>query len=280
MRDLHFLHVELHDAVIDYVQSTPSGPSTTTFPTLFFCDLSFQSLATVWRFFDHLCLPVIEQLSIRLHTRPIELELESFLAGLPGACNHKSLFKILIAPCTYFEEDLPPYHIKFQHLRPLTVFANIRMLHLMIPCGVDLNERELLRLASSWPHLEVFALGEEELYPASSSITPGGFVQLLGLCRSLSRFSFVFDTHDYTHIPQGHPWNGLGTAKNRDAEIRVLNSVIEEESVEALGNFFQVAPFPKFELVFGKGPLACENALGGEAEIVTLPEDSASQCCS
>ncbi|KAF8551999.1 hypothetical protein OG21DRAFT_204611 [Imleria badia] len=233
--------------MLDSIQSTPSDPSILTFPALVHYELSSRSLDTVRTFFEHLRLPTIEKLQVDLFIPPTELELKSFLAVLPGACSHKSLSKILIAPYST-GRVLPPYHISFHHLRPLAVFANIRIIHLMIPCGLDLSERELLQLASSWPLLEVLIVGKNEGSTASSSITPAGFVQLLERCRWLSRFNFTFDTHGYTEIPQGHPWNGLRMPD--DTEIHVRHSAIEEESVEPLAIFFHVTPFPKFRLIF------------------------------
>jgi len=64
---------------------------------------------------------------------------------------------------------------------------------LTIPCGAHLNERELLRLASSWPHLERFEVGKGHGCPELSAITPGGFLQLLERCRSLKVFYFKLD---------------------------------------------------------------------------------------
>ncbi|KAF8552001.1 hypothetical protein OG21DRAFT_1524062 [Imleria badia] len=99
-------------------------------------------------------------------------------------------------------------------------------------CGLDLSERELLQLASSWPCLDVFIVGEAA--PAMQVTLP---VQLRV-------------QHPWLHgNPQGHPWNGLDVPE--DIEIRVRNSAIEDESVEALAIFFHVAPFPKFHIIFG-----------------------------
>lgn len=71
-----------------------------------------------------------------------------------------------------------PYHINFHNLRSLTDFANIQAtgINITISCGIDLCERELLRLASSWAHLKVYIIGGNEGCTASSIITPGGFV--------------------------------------------------------------------------------------------------------
>ncbi|KAF8552922.1 hypothetical protein OG21DRAFT_1324865 [Imleria badia] len=234
------------------------GPSSIlTFQALVQCELHSRSLAAIRRFLDPCRLSMIEQLDVGVIVPPTGLELQSFLATLPDVCNHDSLIVISTwvsgfefgLPYAAFAQHVPPYHINFHHLCPLTVFANVQTIDLSIPCGADLSERELLQLASSWPRLQVFIVGGNEGCTSSSTITLRGFVQLLERCRLLSRFSFTFDTRGYTEISQGHPWHGFGMPE--DTEIRVRDSAIEEESVEALAIFFHVAPFPKFSLVFG-----------------------------
>ena len=56
----------------------------------------------------------------------------------------------------------------------------------------------------------------------------------------------AFDCRGYTEIPQGHPWRGLTMPKH--TFIHLLDSPIEKESIEALGVFFHVAPYPDFQL--------------------------------
>ena len=256
IHNLHSLKLELPD-VVDL-----SSPSVLTFPALVHYELHARSLDTIRRFFNPCRLSVIEQLNFGLLVPPVALELQSFLAALTDACNHDSLsgFKLGFPLSAH---PVPLYHINFHHLCPLTVFTNIRSIDLAVPWGVDLSERELLRLASSWPRLQVLILGGNRGMGRTTSggITPGGFVQLLERCRSLSRFSFTFDTGGYTDIPQGHPWHGLDMPEG--TEIYVHHSAIEEESVEALGTFFHVAPFPKFKLVSGDergdGHLYCDR---------------------
>ena len=247
IHNLHSLKLELLDEMVDL-----SSPSILTFPALLHCELHARSLDTIRRFFDPCRLSVIEQLNFELLILPAEPELQSFLAALTDACNHDSLsgFKLGIP---IYVDPVPPYHINFHHLCPLTVFTNIQSIDLTIPWAMDLSEQEILHLTSSWPRLEVLILGGNGVMHRTTlgGITPGGFVRLLEQCRSLSRFSFTFDTGGYTDIPQGHPWHGLDMPE--DTEICVHHSAIEEESVEALGTFFHAAPFPKFKLVFGNG---------------------------
>ncbi|KAF8126061.1 hypothetical protein EV363DRAFT_1349672 [Boletus edulis] len=253
MPHLHYLSVELCNALVDRVQSTWPSPSKLTFPTLIQYHLRSQHWAPVSRFFDHLRLPAVEQVDVKLISLPIEQEFKSLLAALPGTCNHQSLIDIHIytqLPETGqgFRPVPDRLYIKFHHLYPLTVFVNLRAIRIQLVRGVDLSEQELLQLALSWPRLEEFDVGQRAIDIRDfSAITPGGFVQLLGQCRSLTRFIFPFNTHGYTEVHQGHPWHGLKMPDG--AVIDVGLSPIEEDAIETLGIFFHVAPFPHFRLL-------------------------------
>ncbi|KAI9567236.1 hypothetical protein HD554DRAFT_1010566 [Boletus coccyginus] len=259
LHNLRYLEFRLHEEVADLIPSSQSGTSILTFSALRTLRMVSTFLASDWKFLHHFRLPVIRELGVSPGVTPTIPELISFFAVLQETCTHDTLISLNfiledfldLDPSALVSEingDLPPYYIIFNHLRPLTVFANLRILciNVNLRCGVDLNERELLCLASSWPRLECFAVRSYQLWTASSGITPGGFVQLLERCRSLRTLNIVFDTRGYTEIPQGHPWGGLTIPKY--AAINLQTSSIEEESVNALAVFFHVAPFPDFSL--------------------------------
>ncbi|KAF8447224.1 hypothetical protein L210DRAFT_3757192 [Boletus edulis BED1] len=248
MPHLRHLSVEVCDALVDRVQST--WPSPLTFPTLIQYHPRSLYWAPVSRFFDHLRLPVVEQVDVELACRPTEQEFKSFLATLPGTCNHQSLIDINIHTFERIAPSMPVpnlQYINFHHLYPLTVFVNLRAIRIQLRRGIDLSEQELLQLTLSWPRLEKFHVGRHNNETRGlSAITPGGFVQLLGQCRSLSHFSFPFNTHGYTEVYQGHPWHGLKMPDGAVIDVGV--SPIEEDSIETLGIFFHAAPFPHFRL--------------------------------
>ena len=253
LRDLLYMGFKVHDAVVDRIHAAQSTTSTLTFSALRDVYLSSDSLTSIWRLLRHFRVPKVNDLSVGLHARPTAPDLMPFFVALQEACTHDTLndlslrvFHVNNESNALPLENASPYYITFDRLRPLTVFVNIKSIMLDIPCGTDLNERELLCLASSWPHLERFEVGEDYDWTTSSAITPGGFLQLVEKCRSLRVFSFMFDTRGYTEIPQGHPWRGLTMPK--DTYIHLLNSPIEKDSIEALGVFFHVAPYPDFNL--------------------------------
>ena len=194
---LHYLRCvsfKVHDAVVDRIHSilSPASP-TLTFPALEDLRLFSDYLAPIRRFLRLFRIPEVHDLSVGVDVLPTAPDLMSFFASLQEACTHASLNDLVVGHIDSEQndpgipvEDASPYNITFDHLRPLTVFQNIKTILLDVECGVDLNERELLRLASSWPHLEHFEVGgEEHSWRESSAITPGGFLQLLERCRSL-----------------------------------------------------------------------------------------------
>ncbi|KAF8552921.1 hypothetical protein OG21DRAFT_1324757 [Imleria badia] len=251
------LTLEVHDVAVDQIQATSS---TLTFWALRDFVIHSQSLTSVWRFFHHLRVPVIYDVTICLRACPTATELTSFFVALREACVHHSLNSLSLF--VSFEsgdrstdnmevENSTPDYLKFDLLRPLATFVDIQSIVLDIPCSVDLSENNLLCLASSWPRLERFQVDSNQDWTPTSAITPGGFVLLLERCRSLRVFDFMFDTRGYTEIPQGHPWRGMTMPKSMF--LHFLNSPIEEESIEALGVFFHVAPHPNFSLSVAEG---------------------------
>ena len=251
-RNLVNMAFKVHDAVVDRIPAL----STPTFSALHDLHLASDSLAPIWRLLHHFRLPVVRDISfwLEVHARPTAPDLMSFFVALHQTCTHHTSLNELSLRVSHDQNQsdgialasAPPYYITFDRLHPLTVFINIKSITLDIPCGVDLNERELLCLASSWPHLETFEVGEDYDWAPSNALTPGGFLKLLERCKSLQVLYFTFDARGYTEIPQGHPWRGLTMPKH--TFLHFLHSPIEEESIEALGVFFHVAPYPDFNL--------------------------------
>ena len=79
-------------------------------------------------------------------------------------------------------QNLLPYDITFDYLRPLAASANINSIILDFPCGVHLNERESLGLASASSHLERFEVARNHDCTTSSPIMPWSFLQLSERC--------------------------------------------------------------------------------------------------
>ncbi|KAF8546490.1 hypothetical protein OG21DRAFT_1491156 [Imleria badia] len=186
---------KVHDAVVDQIPATQSSTSTLTFSILHHLYLDSNSLAPVRRLLDHCHLPMVHDLSVGLqvHAHPTAPDLMSFFVSLQQTCTHHNSLKKLTLRVNQVQNqsdgialaNASPYYVTFDCLRPLTVFINVKSITLDIPCGTDLNKHQLLCLASSWPNLETFQVGEDYDWTPSSALTPRGFLKLLERCRSL-----------------------------------------------------------------------------------------------
>ena len=252
LRNLLSLSFNVYDTMVDRISTSQSPASTLRFATLRDLHLTSNSLTSIWRLLRLLCVPQVHALSIRLHVGPAAPDLMAFFIALQGACTHDS--KLSLHIYTHYESSIirwqgaSPFYITLDLLRPLTVFVNIKAITLDIPCGADLNECELLCLASSWPNLDMFVVGKDYDWKESSSITPEGFLQLMERCRSLRIFFFMFNTRGYTEIPQGHPWRGLTMPQG--AYINVLHSPIGKESSRGPRRFLSCGFPPDFQPTF------------------------------
>ena len=153
LRNLLSMSFQVHDVVVDRIYAAQSSTSTFTFSSLHDLRLNSPFLTPIARLLRYLRLPVIRGISVGLHMRPTPPDLMSFFVALQEACTHTSLNSLFLDAYQNGDESIismtnsPPYYITFDRLRPLTVFVNIKSITLDIPCGVDLNERELLTLA-------------------------------------------------------------------------------------------------------------------------------------
>ena len=103
-------------------------------------------------------------------------ELSLFLPALPNVRTRESLTDLSLSlswpACRFldlmFSWSSPPFYIRVDHISFLTVLVNLCTIHIGNHCGVDLSERELLQLASSWSHLEIFVVGARDGSTASS----------------------------------------------------------------------------------------------------------------
>ena len=178
LHNLRYASFEVHNALVDRMHATLSA-STLTFSALENLSLGSDNLTLIWRLLHHFRTPEVHDVDVGVDAPPTAPEIMSFFVSLQEACTHASLSELSLVVFDndgrdeILLENGSPYYLTFDRLRPLTVFVNIISIVLDIPCGVDLNEREFLRLASSWPHLEKFRVGGDHDWTPSSAITPG-----------------------------------------------------------------------------------------------------------
>ena len=245
LHNLLQLFFKVHDAVVNWIPPTQPSASLLSFSALHCFSLSSDSLTSIWRLLHHLHLTVVYDLSVELHACLSMPNLLSFFMALWEACVHHDSLNCLWLWISS-ADAMPWYYITFNHLQPLTAFVNIKLISLDIPCNVDLNRNQLLHLASSWLHLELFGMGKYYDWTPLSTLTPREFLKLLERCRLLQSLFFIFNACGYMEILQGHPWHGLTMQKK--LFLHIHNSPIKEMSIKALSIFFHIVPYSDFTL--------------------------------
>ena len=146
------------------------------------------------------------------------------------------------------EPDLPL--LDLDDLRPCMAFRNLRRMNLDLRRDVDLSDDALLALASAWPRIEELLINANWGWSRPGGITPDGLALLLQTCPSLTSIALAIDTREYTQIPARRfrePPNASSFA--RQFHINVLDSIIEEESVDAMAVFLpSIVPHSDFIL--------------------------------
>ncbi|KAI0944045.1 hypothetical protein AcV7_001973 [Taiwanofungus camphoratus] len=143
-------------------------------------------------------LKVMKSCSLR-HLTVCSTRLESpevlheFLTNLYTHCSQESLQGIRII-------DVPGDHvprgdlgINGYALDPLFAFRNLRSVYFDCWCGHELDNATLVKLASSWPLLEVFSMGVNHGWSQISGWTFAGVAQLLRLCPNLRSLGMAID---------------------------------------------------------------------------------------
>jgi len=162
------MRLEVHNSLVDQMHAILSPASMLTFPALENLRLTSDSLTLIWRLLRYFRTPEVHDLSVGVDTLPTASEIMLFFLSLKEICTHASLNNLSLV--VYDDDDgrneitlenASLYNITSDHLRPLTAFLNIKSILLDMPCGAHLNERDFLRLASSWPHMEKFEMGQE-----------------------------------------------------------------------------------------------------------------------
>ena len=197
------------------------------------------SLDPISRLLSRIRLPVIRKFAAFIDTNPSKQDLCSFFVGVQtSGAGHTIESLCLGQTChlTNISSSRVVALLGSEDLRPCMAFTSLRHVDLNIGWGVGLTDNELLALASAWPYLQDLAINQEWGWNTRSGITLRGLVQLLQICRSLSHVSLVLNTRGYSDLY--HSLDSPELTLPCALFIDVLDSVIEEESVPAIGAFF------------------------------------------
>jgi hypothetical protein len=232
----------------------PASDSPLLFSNLHDLIVHSRSLDPISRLLSQTRLPVITNFTAYINDYPSRQELSSFLAGVPASNAHYTIETLRLTqpfpPSSNVLRSESPL-LGLEDLRPCMVLSNLRHIELNIEWNVDLTDNQVLMLASAWPKLEHFLINEDWGWNSRGGITPDGLLQLLQTCRSLSGIALALDTRGYTESCPNETPACLGLTLPREFSIDVVDSIIEAESVPAVGTFFSgIAACSKSDISF------------------------------
>ena len=220
--------------------ATLPGPAPTSLPIfskLRSLTLHAESLAPISQLLCQVQLPTLMSLSAKIVNCPSDQDLTSFLSGIPASNVGHTMERLHLDQSRRHFADVrrSGLSLGFEDLQPCMALSNLREMELDIACNVDLTDGQILTLASAWPKLECLIINERWSWNMSGGITPGGLVQLLETCHSLTWVSLRLDTRE---VPPSHAFTNSGWAFPPEFSIQVLDSAIQAESVSAVAAFF------------------------------------------
>ncbi|KAN0082894.1 hypothetical protein V8E55_008689 [Tylopilus felleus] len=220
--------------------------------------LNFASLNLISQLLSQTRLPAITNFSAGISSCPSGQDLSYFFAGVQtsGACHTMQTFSLTQSSYFYRGSEA---HLDLEHLQPCMAFCNLRHMELNIECNVGLTDGDVLALASAWPQLQHLLINTYWGWgwdPGSlgGGVTPGGFLRLLQMCRSLSRVAIALDTRGHTKLHPDHAPERLGLTLPPAFSIDVLDSLIRAECVAAIAAFLSgITACSEFSFVVWNG---------------------------
>ena len=218
----------------------PTPTPLLVFFKLCFLTLHAESLAPISQLLCQVQLPTLMSLSAKIVNCPSDQDLTSFLSGIPTSNTGHTMERLRLDQSRRHFGDVRRLDLSlgFEDLRPCMALSNLREMELDIACNVDLTDTQILTLASAWPKLQRLVINERWSWNMSGGITPGGLVQLLEMCHSLTWVSLRLDTRGYTKVLPSHAFTNSGWVFPPEFSIQVLDSAIQAESVSAVAAFF------------------------------------------
>ncbi|KAF8441523.1 hypothetical protein L210DRAFT_3644804 [Boletus edulis BED1] len=160
-------------------------------------------------------LPAIEDLAVGTPDCPPG-SVGSFFSALETACINHSITQLSFdcgnSTTTNFRDPI----LTFDDVRPMMAFSNLHHLDLDVSWDVGLTDDDLVKLASAWPYLEHLGINT---------------------CPSLCHLCLAVDTRGYTQVSPDRSPATLAFQSRDTFCIDVVDSVIEEESVQAMATY-------------------------------------------
>jgi len=193
-------------------------------------------------------LPSVESLAVYVDTCPTQHAFRSYLIDFQKICNHHSLLslKVVQTRSPSYANPIERYQLTFEDFRPCMALDRLHYIDINIASSVHLTDHDLLELTSAWPHLECLLINEEWGWKTEGGVTPNGLLRLLQSHSSLQRFCLAMDTRGYAKFSQVPESAQIAELITRvPLSVNVADSMIQPESVEALGIFFRKIMQPR-----------------------------------
>lgn len=208
------------------------------FPALRMLQVSVESIAIIPQLFTSLLLPAVKYLTVLCyHSSPSEHAIRSLSAALAKSCSssldiHLSLMQI--PSLNVVTQDAGRPVLTPEDVHPLLAL-NLASIIIDLNCIIDLNDSDLLGLASACPRLSSLAVNNTYGW-AAPGITPTCLIQILQRCR-LSDVCIALDTQHHTLLSPMQP-DDRNSNSPLSITLDVADSAIQAESVPALAAYF------------------------------------------
>ncbi|KAF8441550.1 hypothetical protein L210DRAFT_1055911 [Boletus edulis BED1] len=199
-----------------------------------------ELLSSISRVLAHIQLPAIDNLYVGTPDCPPG-GVGSFFSVLETACTNHSITWFSLSCSNSIETNglVPTSILTFDDVRPMMAFNNLQRLWFDVFWNVGLTDVDLVKLACAWPHLEQLVINVRYGWGTRvvRGITPDGLFHLLQACPSLNDLCLAIDTRGYTHVPPDQLPARLEYRSKDKFSLDFVDSVIEEESVQAMATF-------------------------------------------
>lgn len=190
------------------------------YPALQFLSISCRTMEMAIAFVQLLSSSPIEELNIQVENCRYPSAWEELFRTISRHLNSTSLKRLILEETGDNLGDSQSVHSGIE-LGALTVFSNVRMVHVQPSFGIPLTSDTANRLAVAWPHIEELQLGTE--YPPSKTIiTARDLIPFARYCPNLQCLGIVFDARSGSLEPDSGPFS------NNLTSLSVGNSPIDD----------------------------------------------------
>jgi hypothetical protein len=134
--------------------------------------------------------------------------------------SHNTLMSLKILDAAFGVQNSGNVHtIPGAVLKCLSVFSQIREVHLNPRCRFQLDNALLKEMAKAWPHLQELDVGTKRSSGGLSHVTLPGLIPLVEHCPDLHFIGMVLDATDLTGLPEAMSGSRPPKAKLKTVDV-------------------------------------------------------------